>query len=291
MSFVAIDPAFTADIESIKATHAKKARVVLVTGASSGIGYAVAVHLHKVGHKVIALSRSAKTGEIINGILQLNCDITNNESVTNAVNWLSENKINISVLVNNAGNGLNGALEEVTTEQLYDAFNLNLFGLHRITKALLPQLRATKDAYIINISSIAGQIGLPYRGGYSATKFATEGYSESLRMELLPFGVKVILVEPGDFKTNINQNRKIASGNSDSPYYKNFIAINKKIVSEVNKADNPIKVGICIEKIIKTTNPKFRYKVAKPIQKFSITLSRLLPFTWFQKLLMKAYKL
>jgi short-subunit dehydrogenase len=292
MSFTAVDPAFLAGVELEKEKLRNRKRLILVTGGSSGIGKSICEYLAQKGHKVISASRSIKTGEQIQeNIIGLSLDVTNLNSIQKAVEWLSENKLDISVLINNAGTGLNGALEEVTDEQIRKLFDLNFFGLHNLTTSLLPTLRAKKDAYIINISSIAGQIGLPYRGVYSASKFAVEGYSESLRMEVMPFNVKVVLVEPGDFKTNINQNRQVAQTKENSPYFHNFKRIDDKINVEVGEADDPLKVAITIEKIIGTNNPKFRYKVAKPLQKLSVWLSRALPFRWFQRILMKFYGL
>ncbi|MGY6562779.1 MAG: SDR family oxidoreductase [Luteibaculaceae bacterium] len=292
MSFIAVDPAFTAGVEQEKSNFRNLKHMVLVTGGTSGIGYSICSHLASFGHKVIAASRSAETGKIIaENWIELTLDITKPESIQQALSWLNQNQIQISVLINNAGTGLNAPLEEIEVENLQSLFDLNFFGLHRLTKSVLPQLRALKFSYIINISSIAGQIGLPYRGAYSASKFAVEGYTEALRMELLPFGVNVVLVQPGEFKTNITQNRKTANITENSPHWPYFNTVNTKVNAGVNNADDPEIVAVTIRKIIENPNPKFRYKVAKPLQKLSVTLSRILPFTWFQNILLKFYGL
>jgi len=185
-------------------------KVAVVTGSSSGIGFETSLMLAKNGFNVYAtmrnLSKSEKILKIANDkkltieVGQL--DVTSEQSVDNAISAIVEEEGQIDVLVNNAGYGLMGPAEELTIDEFRDQFETNVFGVLRTTKKVLPVMRRNKQGTIINLSSIVGKIGIPVMSGYVSSKFALEGLMESMRYELEPFGIRVVLVEPGVIKTN-----------------------------------------------------------------------------------------
>ena len=177
-------------------------KVVLVTGASKGLGQAIAQRLVRNGHRVYGTSRKWNTGEK-NGILTLGLDVTNEDSISKAVRAIIEAEGAIDVVINNAGIGIQGAIEDLSVADAHKALDTNLFGVHRVLKHVLPHMRSRKSGKIINISSIGANMGLPYRGFYSASKAALDRYSEALSIEMAPWGIQVRTIEPGDFKSDI----------------------------------------------------------------------------------------
>ena len=185
----------------------KNQKVALVTGASSGIGESAANLLHQNGFKVYGaarrLEKMKKLEEI--GISTISLDITQEESVQNCVNTILEKEGSIDVLVNNAGYGSYGAVEDVPIEEARRQFDVNIFGLARLTQLVLPKMRENKFGKIVNISSVGGKIYTPFGAWYHATKHALEGWSDSLRLETKPFGIDVVVVEPGGIKSEWGQ--------------------------------------------------------------------------------------
>ena len=179
--------------------------VALVTGASSGIGHATAKALRNAGFRVFGTSRRA-AAERSDGAIMLSCDVTDDASVAKLVDEVLAEAGRIDVLVNNAGIGLLGGAEESSTAQAQALFDVNVFGVLRMTKAVLPTMRRQRKGRIINMSSIMGLIPAPYNALYASTKHAIEGYSESLDHELRTFGIRVALVEPGSTRTSFEEN-------------------------------------------------------------------------------------
>lgn len=263
--------------------------VVFVTGVTSGIGESIAAHLSGLGYQVIGSTRKPVKNH--QGLFDLvTMDITDIESVRAAVAQIITKYGRIDVLVNNAGIGLTGSLEETPGELALQVLDTNLIGLHRVCRTVIPHMRAQKSGKIINIGSIGGMIGLPYRGFYIASKFATEGFSESLSMELQQFGISVSLVQPGDMKTNINNNRVEIETAPESPYHTNYQHTRKVIRASVDKGQDPIVVAKCVLKIIKTGTPAFRYRVGLPFENFTLFVKRVVPFRWFEKIVLSFYK-
>ena len=190
---------------------ARNDRVVLITGASSGIGKACADHLAKGGYRVYGTSRKPPS---VAPFRMMQLDVTDDESVEGTVNELLKREGRIDVLVNNAGIAMAGAIEDTSVEEARTQLETNFFGAFRMCWVVVPTMRAQKYGYIVTISSIGGQIAIPFQGLYSASKFALEGLSESLRMEVRPFGIKVILIQPGDHRTALTQ-RHWKRGSSD----------------------------------------------------------------------------
>lgn len=268
-------------------------KVVLVTGGSSGIGLATCQYLQQKGCTVYGTSRKTSNGELVQGIPMLQLFLGNGDSIRNAINWLIEKEGRIDVLVNNAGTGIAGAIEDTTTEEIADIFQTNVFGQLECCRAVIPQMRKQNKGQIINISSIAGEFGLPFRGVYSASKAAIDRFSETLRMELAQWNIPVSIVQPGDYKTNINNNRIIArrSRDKDSPYYEGFTKNYEGISQDINDGHPPEDVAKVIWKIIDSKNPLMRYPAATFWQRFSLSVNRVLPFHLFQKILEKRFPL
>lgn len=218
-------------------------------------------------------------------------EITDSSSIKTAVDFILEKERTIDVLVNNAGTGMAGAVEDATTEEIDNIFRLIVFGALDVSRAVIPTMRKNNAGKIINISSIGGEFGLPFRGIYSAAKSALDRFSETLRMELSPWNIYVSTIQPGDIKTNINNTRITAenSHSEDSPYYKIFSKLYKQISEEVASAKDPIIVAKIVEKIIKSDSPKMRYPAATFVQRLSISLNRILPTEVFQKMLQWRY--
>lgn len=264
-------------------------KIVLVTGASSGIGRAIAEVLANAGHTVYGASRKAISGTVINNVAQLSMDVTDEQSVQAAIQLILEKEKRIDVVVNNAGLGMIGAVENTTDAEVRKIFDTNVNGVLNVCRQVLPAMRKQQEGYIINVTSIAGLMGLPFRGIYSASKHAVEGFSESLSQEVRSFGIKVVVIEPGDFNTNINQNRLIAS-KSDGAYSQFESKVLHQINHEVSHAPHPKMIGTTILKILRKKNPRLRYKVATPFQKFSVLVRDIIPDRWFESLVMKFYK-
>lgn len=265
-------------------------KVVLITGASSGIGRAIGEYLHAQGHKVYGTSRNPASYE--DPPFQLvSLDVRDANSIQECISRILTFENRIDVLINNAGVGITGPIEEIASEQIENNFNINLFGPIEVIKAVLPIMRAQKSGLIINITSIAGYMGLPYRSIYSASKGALELITESLRMELKPFGITACNVAPGDFATNIAAGRYHSPVIPGSPYEKSYQENLDTMDNHVNSGGDPKEMAKMIAKIIDTKNPKIHYKVGSAMQKFSIVLKRILPDKMYEKMLMKHYKL
>lgn len=239
-------------------------KVVLVTGASSGIGKETAKLLVKEGFVVYgAARRIEKMAELkACGIKLLVMDVTDEDSMVDGINEIIKNENRIDVLVNNAGYGSYGALEDVPLSEARYQFEVNIFGLARLTQLVLPTMRAQRSGKIINVSSIGGSLGEPHGSWYHATKFALEGMSDSLRMELKQFGIDVVVIKPGaiitEWNTIARENMKKVSGKT---VYGNLV---EKHVKMFERADgkmgsHPIVIAKVIKKAALARDPKTRY--------------------------------
>lgn len=265
-------------------------KVVLITGASSGIGQAIAQFLVKHSYTVYGTSRNPKNS-VENGVHMLALDVTKPETITAAVATLLKAEGKIDYLINNAGMGITGPLEETPDTETRRVFETNYFGALEVIKAVLPTMRAQRSGMVINITSIAGYMGLPYRGIYSATKGALGITTEAYRMELKEFNVKMTTVAPGDFATNIAAGRYHAPVLDNSPYkdnYKNTLAL---MDEHVDKGMDTAIMAKVIKRVMESKNPKVHYRVGFFMQRFSIALKRMLPDTWYEKLLLNHYGL
>lgn len=262
-------------------------KVIFITGISSGFGRAIAVELAKSEHKIYGSIRSEV--DPIPNVNYVRMDVTDISSIEQAVKEIYEKEGRIDVLINNAGIGIGGPIELTNIKDAQYQMDVNFFGVFRVTQAVLPLLRKQKEGVIICISSIGGLMGIPFQGLYSASKFAIEGYCQSLSLELKPYNIRVVLVNPGDFSTNFTSNRKIVDNPDIKLTYPQFYNTLSKIISDENNGLKPEILAKKIGKIIDLRKPAFRYVIASPIQKFSVSLKRVLPETWFAAILEKYY--
>ncbi|RHR61803.1 SDR family oxidoreductase [Parabacteroides sp. AF17-28] len=236
-------------------------QIILVTGASSGFGKITASLLAQQGHIVYGTSRKETTGTP-EGVRMIKMDVIDTASIHEAIARIISEQGRIDVVVNNAGVGISGAIELATDEEIAWQMNTNFTGVTRVCSAVLPYMRKAGKGKIINISSIGGVIAVPFQGFYSASKFAVEGYSEALAVEVHPFGIQVCLVEPGDFNTNFTANRNISSATQEHPDYKETFARSTGIIEDAeNNGSHPEKLGHVICKLVKAKRPAFRTKV------------------------------
>ena len=264
-------------------------KVVLITGASSGIGKAIGEYLYNKEYIVYGTGRNPDS--IKNSMFKLLVlDVKDVSTIKSTVDEIILKHNKIDVVINNAGVGITGPIEEIPILEIKNSFETNFFGALEVIKAVLPHMRKQQSGLIINITSIAGYMGLPYRGIYSASKGALELITESLRMEVKQFGIAITNVAPGDFATNIAAGR-FHSEVTNSAYENAYGKTLKTMNIHVDKGGNPNEMAEAIYRIINTKNPKIHYKVGTFIQKFSIVLKRVLPDRVYERMVMKHYEL
>ena len=266
-------------------------KVVLITGASSGFGKVMARYLAQKGFSVWGTSRKAGRESGPGGYKMVDMDVQDNDSIRAAVERIKAEGHRIDVLIHNAGISLVSPLEETPVETMQAVMDVNLYGVLRVCRAVLPVMRQQKSGLIINISSIGGLMGLPFRGVYAASKFALEGFTESLSMELKSYGISVCMVEPGDFKTRIVQNRLRIDLDGDSPYGQTHTRVEEVANLQMEKAAGPERMGPAVYKIIMKENPKLRYRVGSFTEKLSVLLKMVLPGRYFEKMILGYYRL
>lgn len=265
-------------------------KVVLITGGSSGIGKSIGEFLHHKGFIVYGTSRNPEL--VLNSVFPLVVlDVRNSESIKSAVANVITAAGRLDIVINNAGVGITGPLEEIPLAEIKNNFETNFFGPIEVMKATLPQMRAQQSGLIINITSIAGYMGLPYRSIYSASKGALELITEALRMEVKSFGIHISNVAPGDFATNIASGRYHAPVIKGSAYAASYGESLRTMDEHVDSGGNPNEMAEAVFKIIMTKEPKIHYKVGAFMQKFSIILKRILPDKVYEKMLMNHFKL
>lgn len=265
-------------------------KIILITGASSGIGKSIGEFLHHKGYIVYGTSRNPE--KITNSVFPLLAlDVRNMESIRHCIAEVIRISGRIDVVVNNAGVGIIGPIEEIPTEEIRNHFETNLFGPVEVIKAVLPQMRKQKSGLIINITSIAGYMGLPFRGIYSASKGALELLTEAVRMEVKPFNIEITNVAPGEFATNIAAGRYHVPELENSAYTETYGKTVKLINEQVGGGDDPKKMAEAIYNIINTAKPNGHYKVGPFMSRFSIVLKRILPDKVYERMLMNHYKL
>ena len=270
-------------------------KTVLITGASSGIGRYSAIHLAERGYKVIIVARNMNRLEetirnapsIASNMHPYKVDVSDSESLTNTANLILKEWGHIDVLVNNAGYGLKGPLEFLEMWEIQKQFQTNVFGLMEFTKLFIPQMRRRGTGTIINISSVLGRMPLPFNGAYSASKFALDGLSENLRLELAPFGISVSIIAPGYFDTQFvaNQTEGIRSQEPENAYkpYQDKYLNRKNTFGRPAKAD---KVAATIRKVIESKSPKLRYLVGVDAH-YAMFLKTIIPDRLFNYILGK----
>ena len=252
-------------------------KVAIVTGSSSGIGYETSLSLAREGYFTYATMRDLKKADVIKKISQdenlplkvIELDVDDEDSTENAIRAIIDEKQRIDVLVNNAGWGIWGTAEDVSLEEFREQFETNFFSVVRMIQKVAPVMRKQGSGYIVNISSIAGKIGFPVSTAYISSKFALEGLSESLRFELGPFGVNVVIIEPGVIKTNFFDSMRTAKKVDESDTYRD---ITIKVISGVKMmaemGTSPKEVANVIINSIKEAKPLPRYVVGNDAAMF-----------------------
>jgi NAD(P)-dependent dehydrogenase (short-subunit alcohol dehydrogenase family) len=265
--------------------------VVLITGASTGIGKVCGEHLAGLGMTVYGASRSLAESDS-GQFHTLRMDVTDDASVRDGVRQIQERHGRIDVAINCAGYGIAGAVEETSPQEAMAQFDTNFFGVHRVCRAVLPTMRQQNDGVIINVSSLAGLLAVPFQAFYSASKFAMEGMTEALRMEVRPFGIRVALIEPGDFKSEFPANRVNTADSANSEVYRELLERCVGVMREEEKNGKvPYPVARLLERIINDPSPRLRYTVGPFGERLGPKLKSILPYRIYEYLFMKHYKL
>lgn len=270
-------------------THDPRRRVVLVTGTSSGIGRAIARHLAELGHNVFAGSLTAETDDPIPLAETHPVDVRDADRVRAFVDAAVTATGRVDVLVNNAGFAMGGALEETTMDEAKAQFETNFFGAARMVNAVLPVMRRRGSGQIINIGSGAGITAEPFAGYYSATKFALEGYTEALRHEVARFGIRVSIIEPGWFKTEIVRNATRAASPL-AAYDEARASVFSTVTQYCDEGADPVSVARCAARLLSLARPGLRYPVGDDVT-WSARFRRLLPERFYQSLVARYYRL
>ena len=255
-------------------------KVALVTGASSGVGQATAALLARNGYQVFGTSRNPAGAEAGGGVAMLALDVCSDESVAACLEAVSAQAGRLDLLVNNAGYELAGAVEEVSLAEARAQFDTNYFGVVRMVKAALPMMRRQRQGQIINVSSLAGLSSIPFMGVYSASKFAVEGYTEALRLEVAPLGIRVSQVEVGFLRTPMMQNRQTAAAPiaAYDPWRQRAY---DAIRAAEERGPGPELVAETVLRIANSRKPRLRY-VAGGQAKLITRLRRFLPESAFE---------
>lgn len=253
-------------------------KVVIVTGSSSGIGHEIALVFARNGFITYATMRNLQKSSELKSIKDqenlpvkfVQLDVTDDDSVTRSIKTIYDEAGKIDILVNNAGYGLTGAFEDLSMEEIKAQFETNVYGLIRTTQAVLPIMRKQKSGVIVNVSSGAGRFGFPMGSAYVSTKFAVEGLSESLSYEVEPFGIKVILIEPGMIKTNFFNASILAKKSHDptSPYYPIMKGMEKTMDQMLKNGSTPQLVANIVLNAVTSDKPKLRYLAGKDVEQW-----------------------
>jgi NAD(P)-dependent dehydrogenase (short-subunit alcohol dehydrogenase family) len=264
-------------------------KVIIVTGASSGLGFAIASYLSQKGNIVYGTSRSIQNSG--QNFKTLAMDVCNADSVKQAVDSVLKEQGRIDVVINNAGLGIAGAVEHLDLNDVQKVFDTNLFGVVRVCQAVLPAMRKNKQGVIVNISSIGSEMGLPYRGAYSASKAALDRITEAMRMEVKKFGISVCTIQPGGIITDINKNRIMSPLPSTSPYKESFERTYQIINASVSQGLSADDFGPVVENIINSKRIKRSYRVGKSKEKLSVIIKKFFPDFVFEKIITNHYKI
>lgn len=266
-------------------------KVILITGISSGFGRESARLLAEKGHTVYGTIR--RDCKVEGSVKILRMDLTDELSVKEIVKTIIASEKRIDVLINNAGMHTGGPIETSPAEIIKLQMDTNFVGTVALTREVLPYMRKQGGGMIINISSIGGLMGLPFQGFYSSAKFAIEGFSEALRMEVGKFNIKIVVINPGDFHTNntINRRNFLAPTGENDPYRKQFEKTLEIIERDEINGGNPVILARKLAKIVNSRNPNQRYIVASLDQKMAVILKHILPGKWFRLILETHYKI
>lgn len=263
--------------------------VILITGISSGFGKAMAERLCSDGHTVYGTHR--RVVDQIPGVHYIAADATDDAQVEKAVSAVIEAEGKIDVFINNAGMGIGGPLEFSTIEDARKQMDVNYLGMVRFLHFVVPAMRKGGGGRIICLSSIGGLMGLPFQGLYSASKYAIEGYCEALRLEVKPFNIKVVVIEPGDFSTGFTATRHCVGDSEAYEVYSSYKRSLESIEKDENTGLKPEFLASKISSIVSCKRPKYHYIIATFVQRLSVFAKAVLPSSWFAWILKLYYKL
>ena len=279
--------------------QANRGKTVLVVGASSGIGRACALQLTRRGYRVFGTTRrepseveAALRRELTDSdrLEIVTMDVDDEASVKAGVREVEERVGRIDAVINCAGFGIGGSIEDTADDEAKAIFETNFFGTLRVCRAVLPVMRRQRSGTIVNVSSIGGRIAVPFVGLYGATKFAVEGLTEALRMEVGRFGVRVVLVEPGDFATGFTESRRPARNALESEAYADAYRAALAVIEKDERGGaSPEAVGRLVARILSSRSPRLRYTVGPVFQRIAVRLKGILPSKFFGWGLRKYY--
>lgn len=257
-------------------------KTIIITGSSTGIGFSIAEHLGKLGHQVYGLSRKQSNSTYFTSIPT---DITNRQEVAAAIDTILVKETTIDLLINNAGMGMVGSVEDSKQEEILQLFNLNLVGAVQMMSAVLPTMRQQRLGKIINISSIGSEMGLPFRGFYSASKSALDKVTEAMRYEVDQWNIQVCSLHLGDIKTNIADHR--IKTNVSAPYQSIFTKVYSLMNAHVDQGNEPIEVAHYIVRLLNQPKWKAHYYFGAFGQKIGVPLKWILPQNLYERLMKK----
>lgn len=263
--------------------------VILITGITSGFGRAMAAQLNSDGHKVYGTYR--RDSDQIPGVTYIKADVRDSNAVNSVIDTVIQSEGRIDVFINNAGMGIGGPLEFTSIDDARLQMDVNFMGMVQFLNSVVPVMRKQKHGHIICISSIGGLMGLPYQGMYSASKFAIEGYCDALRLELRQFGIKVTVINPGDFFTGFTTARSKNLPAEALTAYPGYAASMASIESDERSGLQPEYLARRISRIVRKRRPANRYIIATTVQKASVLLKALLPAKWYDRILASYYHL
>lgn len=261
-------------------------KTIIITGTSSGIGFVLAEYFGKKGNRVYGLSRKSTDSPYFTSIPT---NITDHSAVLNAISEVLKTETRIDVLINNAGMGMVGSVEDSTREDILKLFDLNLVGAVQMMSAVMPKMRENKFGKIINVSSIGSEMGLPFRGFYSASKSALDKVTEAMRYEVYPWNIDVCSLHLGDIKTNIAENR--VKTKVSEPYKKVYDKVYALMNSHVGDGTEPLEVAEYIDILLNKNKWKAHYYFGKFGQKIGVPLKWILPQGTYENLMKKYNKL
>ena len=272
-----------------------KTKVILITGASSGIGYDAAARLARQGHRVYGAARRLERMEPLKefGVIPVQMDVTDETSMVKGIQGIMESEGRIDVLVNNAGYGYLGAIENVALAEARRQLEVNLFGLARLTQLVLPHMREQHSGRIINVSSIAGKAVLLFGGWYNVSKYAVEAFSDALRIETKPFSIKVSLIEPSGIKTDwgLIAADNLETSSKDTAYEEPALKMAEAMrwAYTSNLLSLPQCIGKAIAKAATARRPRTRYRAGAGASTF-VALHAMMPTRWWDRLVSKLGK-
>ena len=275
---------------------AKQEKVILITGASSGIGYDAALILAGQGHKVYGAARRVELMDGLrdHGVIPLKMDVTDEQSMADGVQTIIDAEGRIDVLVNNAGYGYMGAIENVTIAEAKRQIEVNVFGLARLTQLVLPHMRKQHSGRIINTSSVAGKAVIPFGGWYNVSKYSVEALSDALRIEVKPLGINVVLIEPGGIKTDwgIIAADNLSASSKDTAYEESGLRMARllKFGYTSNYLSNPNRVAKAIARAVNAKKPRIRYRLGVG-SGLIVILHAILPARWWDGIMRKVCKI